>query len=149
MGSGTVLEHEGNDSDANPTPAAACPGHAIPPRLDTPMTLGAGDNVLCSGTIRAEASFRERLAAAQAGGFSALSLWGRDYRAARDEGLSDQDVRLLLADHGVSVAELDPAWWWPPGASDIRIPPELDEERIFGFGERELCAVADAVGRAR
>ncbi len=146
MGSGTVLEHEGNDSDANPTPAAACPGHAIPPRLDTPMTLGAGDSVLCSGTIRAEASFRERLAAAQAGGFSALSLWGRDYRAARDEGLSDQDIRLLLADHGVSVAELDPAWWWPPGASDIRIPPELDEERIFGFGERELCAVADAVG---
>ena len=110
------------------------------------MTLGAGDTVLCSGTIRAGVSFRERLAAAQAGGFSGLSLWGRDYQAARDEGLSDQDIRLLLADHGVSVAELDPAWWWPPGASDIRIPPELDEERIFGFGERELFAVADAVG---
>jgi sugar phosphate isomerase/epimerase len=110
------------------------------------MTLGAGDTVLCSGTIRAGVSFRERLAAAQAGGFSGLSLWGRDYRAARDEGLSDQDIRLLLADHGVSVAELDPAWWWPPGATHIRIPPELDEERIFGFGERELFAVAGAVG---
>jgi len=110
------------------------------------MTLGAGDTVLCSGTIRAGISFRERLAAARAGGFDGLSLWGRDYRAARDEGLSDRDIRLLLADHGMSVAELDPAWWWPPGASNIRIPPELDEERIFAFGERELLAVADGLG---
>jgi sugar phosphate isomerase/epimerase len=146
VGSGTVLEHEGNDSDDNPTPAVRRPSQAVPPGSGETMTLGAGDTVLCSGTIRAGISFRERLAAAQAGGFSGLSLWGRDYQAARDEGLSDQDLRLLLADHGLSVAELDPAWWWLPGASDIRIPPELDAERIFGFGERELFAVADAVG---
>ena len=110
------------------------------------MTLRAGDAVLCSGTIRTGISFRERLAAAQAGGFTGLSLWGRDYQVARDEGLSDRDIRLLLADHGVAVAELDPAWWWLPGASDIRIPPELDEERIFGFGERELFGIAEEVG---
>jgi len=127
-------------------PAVARPGQAVPPRLGEPMTLGAGETVLCSGTIGSGIPFRERLTAAQAGGFSGLSLWGRDYEAARDEGLSDQDIRLLLADHGLSVAELDPAWWWPPGASDVRIPPELDEERIFGFAERELFAVADAVG---
>jgi sugar phosphate isomerase/epimerase len=146
VGSGTVLEHEGNDSDENATPAVGRPGQAIPLGLDEPMTLGAADTVLCSGTLGAGISFRERLAAAQAGGFSGLSLWGRDYQAARDEGLSDQDIRLLLADHGMSVAELDPAWWWLPGASDIRIPPEFDEERIFGFAERELFGVADAVG---
>jgi sugar phosphate isomerase/epimerase len=110
------------------------------------MTLGAGDTVLCSGTIRTGISFRERLAAARAGGFTAVSLWGRDYQGARDEGLSDGDIRLLLADHGVSVAELDPGWWWLPGASGIRIPPELDEERIFGFGEQELFGVAESVG---
>jgi sugar phosphate isomerase/epimerase len=144
--SGTVLGHGGNDSDQNPTPAVARPGQAIPPGFGEPMTLGAGDTVLCSGTLRTGITFRERLAAAQAGGFTGLSLWGRDYQVARDEGLSDRDIRLLLADHGLSVAELDPAWWWLPGASDIRIPPELDEERIFGFGERELFAVADAVG---
>ena len=44
------------------------------------------------------------------------------------------------------MAELDPAWWWLPGASEIHIPPEHDGERIFGFGEQELFAVADAVG---
>ena len=146
MGSGTVLGHEGNDSDQNPTPAVARPGQAIPPRSAGPMTLGAGDTVLCSGTIRTGISFRERLAAARAGGFTAVSLWGRDYQGARDEGLSDGDIRLLLADHGVSVAELDPGWWWLPGASGIRIPPELDEERIFGFGEQELFGVAESVG---
>jgi sugar phosphate isomerase/epimerase len=110
------------------------------------VTLAAGDTVLCSGTLRRDASFRERVAAAAAGGFSGLSLWGRDHRAAREEGLSDQDIRLLLADHGLSVAELDPAWWWLPGASEVHIPPELDGEQIFAFGERELFAVADGVG---
>jgi len=146
VGSGTVLGHEGNDSDQNPTPAVARPGQATLLGCSGPMTLRAGDAVLCSGTIRTGISFRERLAAAQAGGFTGLSLWGRDYQVARDEGLSDRDIRLLLADHGVAVAELDPAWWWLPGASDIRIPPELDEERIFGFGERELFGIAEGVG---
>jgi sugar phosphate isomerase/epimerase len=110
------------------------------------MTLGTGDTVLCSGTLRAGLSFRERVAAAEAGGFSGVSLWGRDYQAARDESLSDQDIRLLLDDHGLSVGELDPAWWWLPGASDIHIPPEHDHERIFRYTEPELFAVADAVG---
>ena len=146
VGSGTVLGHGGNDSDQNPTPAVARPGQAILVGFGAPVTLGAGDAVLCSGTLRTGITFRERLAAAQGGGFTGLSLWGRDYEVARDEGLSDRDIRLLLADHGLSVAELDPAWWWLPGAADIHIPPEQDGERIFGFGEPELFAVADAVG---
>jgi sugar phosphate isomerase/epimerase len=121
-------------------------GRAFLLGFDETVTLGVGDTVLCSGTLRAGISFRERLAATQAGDFTGLSLWGRDYRVARDEGLSDADIRLLLADHGLAVAELDPAWWWLPGASDIHIPPEHDGEQIFRFGERELFAVADAVG---
>ena len=85
------------------------------------------------------------MAAAAAGGFSGLSLWGRDHQDARAEGLGDRDIRLLLADHGLSVAELDPAWWWLPGASEIHVPPESDRERIFGFGEDELFAIAEGV----
>ncbi|HEX4435151.1 MAG TPA: sugar phosphate isomerase/epimerase [Acidimicrobiales bacterium] len=110
------------------------------------MTLGAGDSVLCSGTLRADISFGERIAAAEAGVFTGISLWGRDYQKALDEGLHDRDIRLLLADHGLSVAELDPAWWWPPGASDVHIPPEHDQEQIFHFRENELFGVAEAVG---
>jgi sugar phosphate isomerase/epimerase len=111
-----------------------------------PLTLDASDTVLCSGTLRTGIPFRERITAAEAGGFSRISLWGRDYRMARDEGLSDRDVRLLLDDHGLSVGELDPAWWWLPGASEIHLPPEHDHEQIFRYTEPELFAVADAVG---
>ena len=34
------------------------------------MTLGAGDLVLCSGTLPRDATFRERIDAAVAGGFA-------------------------------------------------------------------------------
>ena len=98
------------------------------------------------GTLRPGIPFRARVAAARAGGFDYLSLWGRDYHDARAEGLSDRDLRAILDDHGVSVAELDPAWWWLPGAADVHIAPEHDRERIFSFGEAELFAVADALG---
>jgi sugar phosphate isomerase/epimerase len=107
---------------------------------------GADATVLCSGTLRPGIPFRARVAAARAGGFDYLSLWGRDYHDARAEGLSDRDLRAILDDHGVAVAELDPAWWWLPGAADVHIAPEHDRERIFSFGEAELFAVADALG---
>jgi sugar phosphate isomerase/epimerase len=102
--------------------------------------------VLCSGTLRRGVPFAERLEAASGAGFGAISLWGRDYAAARAEGLSDADMRALLDDHGLVVAELDPAWWWLPGAADIHLAPELDTEDVFRFGEGELLAMADALG---
>jgi sugar phosphate isomerase/epimerase len=123
----------------------ARPRAVFPTAFGRPVTLAAGDTVLCSGTLGTGISFGERLGAAKAGGFTGISLWGRDYQVAREEGLTDLDIRLLLADHGLSVAELDPCWWWLPGASEVHIPPELDQERIFGFGERELFAVAEGV----
>jgi sugar phosphate isomerase/epimerase len=109
------------------------------------VPLGPGDLVLCSGTLPRGVPFRERLAAAAAGGFAGISLWGRDYRSARDEGLGDADIRALLADRGLAVAELDPAWWWLPGA-DLTIPPEADPEDVFWCREDDLFAIADAVG---
>src|SRR5271170_7559380 len=66
-GSATVLRHEGNDSDQNPTRAVAGSGQALLLGFDERVTLGVGDTVLCSGTLRAGTSFRERLAATQAG----------------------------------------------------------------------------------
>jgi sugar phosphate isomerase/epimerase len=111
-----------------------------------PVTLSAGDAVLCSGSLPASLPFRERVAAAQAGGFAGISLWGRDYQVAREEGLRVGDIRLLLDDHGLSVGELDPAWWWLPGASDVHIPAEHDAERIFAFGEHALFEIAERVG---
>ena len=106
----------------------------------------ADDLVLCSGTLRRGTPFAERLDAASAASFGSISLWGRDYAAARAEGLSDADMRAMLGHHGLVVAELDPAWWWLPGAIDIHIGPDLDTEDVFRFGEADLFAMADALG---
>lgn len=111
-----------------------------------PMPLRSGDLVLCSGTLARGIAFTERLDAARAGGFAGLSLWGLDYREARDSGLGDADLTLMLEDRGLSVAEIDPIWSWLPGADEVRIPAELDHNGIFQFNETDLFAVAERVG---
>ena len=110
------------------------------------MTLGSGDLVLCSGTLARHTPFRERVEAAAAAGYRALSLWGRDYDDARREGYSDPDLVALLDDHGLVVAELDPAWWWTPGAETFSIPPELDPVDVFRFGASELFRIGEVLG---
>jgi sugar phosphate isomerase/epimerase len=110
------------------------------------VALGHDDLVLCSGTLPRHTPFRLRLEAAVAGGYAGLSLWGRDYAAARGEGHSDADVAAMIADHGLAVAELDPAWWWTPGAAGFSIPPELDPVDVFRFGEDDLFSMAEVVG---
>ena len=109
------------------------------------MALGANDLVLCSGTVP-DAGFRERVEAAAAAGFSAISLWGRDYRRARSEGLSDADMRALLEANGLAVAELDGVGQWLPGSAGLAPPVEGDEaDSFFAFSEQDLYAIADAV----
>lgn len=114
--------------------------------MATTPTLGPDDLVLCSGTIGRHTPFRDRLEAATAAGYQAVSLWGRDYQSARDEGYSDADLVALLDDHGLVVAELDPVWWWTPGAEAFSIPPELDPIDVFRFGESELFGIGEALG---
>jgi len=63
--------------------------------------MGPDDLVLRAGTLPRGVPFAERLRAASAGNYAWVSLWGRDYAAARAEGLR--------------VAELGSAWWWLPG----------------------------------
>jgi sugar phosphate isomerase/epimerase len=108
--------------------------------------LGPADLVLCSGTLPRHTPFRDRLGAAAAAGYRGVSLWGRDYQEARDEGYSDADLVALLEDHGLVVAELDPVWWWTPGAAAFSIPPELDPIDVFRFGEPELFHIGEALG---
>ena len=110
------------------------------------MALAPGDLVLCSGTLRRDATFEERIAAAAAGGFSGVSLWGRDYKRARQEGLEDSDLRTMLDDKGLSVGEIDPLWSWLPGTSQVSIPAALDDLCLFEFSQTELFEIAEAVG---
>ena len=93
--------------------------------------LGPGAPVLTSSTL-GNPPFRTLVEAAAAGGFEGLSLWpAHSYARARAEGLSDADLRALLADHGLAVNDVDArvAWVGPgdPG------PPYYEEP-----SEREL-----------
>lgn len=76
--------------------------------------LGSDHRVLCAGTIGGT-DFAQLLGAARAGGFDAISLFPAHYRQARDRGLADVDLRAMLADHGLCIAELDPLLNWVPG----------------------------------
>jgi sugar phosphate isomerase/epimerase len=102
-----------------------------------PEMLGPDDLVLCAGTLR-KASVAEKCAAAVAGGFRALTLYPEDVRRAHDEGLGLADVKRLLVDHGLVLADLDPLLRWLP---EEPIPP--------GFAaatESEFYAIAAGVG---
>lgn len=77
--------------------------------------LGPKDLVLCCGTV-AKADLRGLVAAASAGGFQAISLWPQLYDGARAQGLSDADIRHMLSDHGLEIAEHDALLSWLPGA---------------------------------
>lgn len=90
---------------------------------------------LCAMTLP-RASLRERVTAARAGGFAAVSLTTRDYARARADGLSDSDIRALLADEGIAVTDIEALAAWRPGLDARR--PEQSEDGIF--------AVAEAVG---
>jgi sugar phosphate isomerase/epimerase len=110
------------------------------------MTLGADDLVLCAGTLPRETPWRERLAAASSAGFTGVSMWARDYTAARADGLSDADMRAQLGEHGLAIAEIDPAWWWTPGDVDVASLIAIDTMDVFRYGENEMFAIADALG---
>lgn len=104
--------------------------------------LGRDDLVLCAGTIP-NASFVERVEAARAGGFAAISLRVRDHARARADGLSDADLRARLDDAGVAVAEIEVLNAWRPGLRVGRSAPSADE--VFAVARavraRSICVV--------
>jgi sugar phosphate isomerase/epimerase len=101
--------------------------------------------VLCAGTIP-HASFRERVVAARAGRFDGISLRLRDHARARADGLSDAEMRALLAGEGVAVAEIEALTAWRPGLTPAR--PEHAESHVLAIGEalgaRSLSVVEGA-----
>ena len=106
--------------------------------------LGPDDTVLCTATMGFGA-LRDFAEAAGGAGFSAISLSGGDYKSARAQGLSDGDIRSLLADNNLRVAELDGVvdWLFPlpdrQGAGyDLDIP-------FFGHSQDAFFAMAEVL----
>lgn len=106
--------------------------------------LGVGDLILYSGTV-INATWSERIAAAWAGGFSAISLFPHDYRTARASGLSDVEMRVQLGEAGLRVAVVDPYTTWWAGS----LPPQGASAFMLSYGdalEDEVFAIAAAMG---
>ncbi len=106
--------------------------------------LGFGDLVLCAGTV-SRFGFVERVAAAADAGFAAISLFPHDYRRALESGLCDADLRTVLRDHGLVIAEIDPLLSWLPGepsGAGVR----AEGAAFLAAGEDEFYAIADALG---
>jgi sugar phosphate isomerase/epimerase len=102
------------------------------------------DLVLWSGTVRT-ASLTERVAAASAAGYRALSLSPPDYLRARADGLSDADIRVAVADAGLRVSCLDPFTRWLPTWEPFgHLSSEL--RALLGTEEADFFRVAEAVG---
>jgi sugar phosphate isomerase/epimerase len=112
--------------------------------VSDPRALGFGDLVLCAGTVP-QSGLRQRIAAAADAGFAAISVFPHEVQAAHDAGLTDADLRTLLRDHGVAIAEIDPLLSWLPGdAAGAGLSAE--GQRFLAAGEDRFYAIADALG---
>lgn len=99
------------------------------------------DLMLWAATVRNK-SFRERIEAARAGGFSSMSMFPLDYRTFTETGTTVADMRAMIDESGVRVTVLDPftRWtpdWKPPegmGDDDLAFL-DFDEDEFFRMGE--------------
>jgi sugar phosphate isomerase/epimerase len=56
-------------------------------------------------------------------------------------------MRTMLDDHGLVVAEVDPAWWWTPGAAEVGPSlVDIDPLDVFRHGEDDLLRMAEVMG---
>ena len=78
--------------------------------------------------------FAERVAAAAAAGFAAVGLQCDDYAAARARGLSDAEMRRVLADHCSRVAEIEFLFDWAHGG-EVGVRARKLEDRLYAMAE--------------
>lgn len=84
-----------------------------------------------------DAAFEDRVTAAAAAGFGGIGLRPRHLARERQNGHTDADLRALLADHDVSVVELEVLSGW--AGDDAAMASAWSHER-------ELYALADTLG---
>jgi sugar phosphate isomerase/epimerase len=108
-----------------------------------------GDLLVLSAHTVPHATWAERLDAAVAGGFGAVSLRMADIRAARAEH-ADADLRAQLADHGLVVAEVDVLWEWALGGEQGERSRRAEVglvDAAVAVGARTLNAVSELDAR--
>lgn len=96
--------------------------------------------VLWAATVRTK-PFRERIAAAQAGGFTHMSVFPIDYRSWTAQGLKPAEMRRAMRDAGIKILAIDPFVQWTPR---FAIPGDYPAENrgFIDFGEEQIFRIA-------
>jgi sugar phosphate isomerase/epimerase len=96
---------------------------------------------LCCGTL-ANVDFRTLVESAAGAGFQSVSMWPTIYYPAIEAGLSEQDMRLLLDDNGLTISEIDPICnWFPAEHSEANLAMPF-----FKYTDDDFFRISDALG---
>jgi sugar phosphate isomerase/epimerase len=79
-------------------------------------------------------SFAQRVAAAAAAGFGGIGWTPEDYDACRAAGVSEAEMRAILNDHGVRVAELEFVSDWAHGGERATATRQT-EDRMYRMAD--------------
>lgn len=118
----------------------------------TAITAGCGTapassmpvrRVLWAANVRNK-SLPDRIAAAQVGGFTHMSLFPIDVRTWRSQGLSAAQIRTQLRDSGIKILAIDPFVQWTPGFAIPKGYP-ADYVGFIDFSEAQILEIAQEV----
>jgi sugar phosphate isomerase/epimerase len=104
--------------------------------VDAQLPIG-----LCCGSL-VQADFHGLAEAASGAGFDSISLWPTLFQGALDAGLSEQDLRTILDDNGLTISELDPLSSWLP----VEMDPNDMAAAFHAFREEDFYRIADTLG---
>jgi sugar phosphate isomerase/epimerase len=108
-----------------------------PLRSTAPTTMR---KVLWAANVRTK-SLTERLQAAQAGGFTHMSVFPIDYRGWRSQGMSALQIRQQIKQAGIRVLAVDPFVQWVPNFSIPNWYP-ADYRGFIEFSEAQILEIA-------
>ncbi len=119
------------------------------PHLEAPMESKPpfGSQLVLGAMSMVPIGFRDLVDAAAGAGFDAVSIVGSVYHRGRTrDGLSDADMRALLADRGIVVTDVESAGCWlsPPEEAPERWRPRSSDDEMIriatALGARGLVA---------
>lgn len=96
--------------------------------------LGPDDLVLSHFSLERHHPFADRVAAAAAAGFAGIGFFVGDYLRLKSEGHDPRDLRAMVDDHGICVAELEVARGWSdpdPTQRDMLEPALWEMAEVF------------------
>ena len=114
--------------------------------MDEPTTTAPFDPLVLSVMTHPAAGFVERVEAAAGAGYTGIGLRTGDRRRALEAGMTDADLRAVLAANGVAVVEIEGLHRWGCGGQDgaaARAHEDRLYELVDALGGRHVTVTGD------